>query len=204
MERPGTKQTVEACAAIRSPTGHIIVHMADGRIMAWRGTFGVMFDGLDPSLCSTTDSGGPGTTVLVGRSGPIAADRSNTVRLASMGPDVSNTLPGGGFASTGKSLTLREKQCLFSRMTGMLHQKIWSEGYEFTYGDTHAWAEDGRHKDGSYHYKRLATDINLFLDGKYLRSTEAHRPFGEYWESLGGTWGGRFKKKDGNHYSLGE
>ncbi|HBJ0947911.1 TPA: M15 family metallopeptidase, partial [Escherichia coli] len=26
---------------------------------------------------------------------------------------------------------------------------------------------------------------------------------GEYWESLGGSWGGRFKSRpDGNHFSL--
>jgi hypothetical protein len=27
---------------------------------------------------------------------------------------------------------------------------------------------------------------------------------GEYWELIGGTWGGRFKNPDGNHYSYGE
>ncbi|HAO1973206.1 TPA: M15 family peptidase, partial [Escherichia coli] len=25
---------------------------------------------------------------------------------------------------------------------------------------------------------------------------------GEYWESIGGTWGGRFSRADGNHFSL--
>jgi hypothetical protein len=54
----------------------------------------------------------------------------------------------------------------------------------------------------SFHKKRLAIDINLFKDGKYLDDTESHREFGEFWKSIGGTWGGDFK--DGNHYSLGE
>jgi hypothetical protein len=43
-------------------------------------------------------------------------------------------------------------------------------------------------------------DLNLFKDGKYLALTEDHKPLGEWWESQGGAWGGRFN--DGNHYSL--
>jgi len=50
--------------------------------------------------------------------------------------------------------------------------------------------------------KRLAIDLNLFKDGEYLTDTEDHRFLGEFWESLGGTWGGRWD--DGNHYSWGE
>lgn len=52
----------------------------------------------------------------------------------------------------------------------------------------------------SLHELGLAVDFNLFRDGVYLDATEAHRPLGEYWESIGGAWGGRFG--DGNHYSL--
>jgi hypothetical protein len=70
-------------------------------------------------------------------------------------------------------------------------------GYEVTLGD--AWATTG-HIDNSFHYKRLAIDLNLFKDGKYLTKTSDHRMLGEFWESIGGTWGGRFKRKDGNHY----
>ena len=73
------------------------------------------------------------------------------------------------------------------------------QGYEFTFGD--AWAHDG-HKDGSFHYKRLAIDLNLFRGGQFLRSTKAHEPIGMFWESIGGSWGGRWG--DGNHYSYGE
>ena len=87
---------------------------------------------------------------------------------------------------------------------------IWAyrEGYQLTVGDF--WAKDG-HKDGSFHYKRLAADLNLFIEeehenGKkvwvYQTTTEAHKPLGEECERMGGTWGGRFN--DGNHYSLGE
>ncbi len=81
------------------------------------------------------------------------------------------------------------------------------KGYELTGGDL--LARDG-HKQGSFHYMRLAIDLNLFKDGKYLRNTEDHEPLGVFWESLGGTWGGRFdfdndgEGDDGNHYSWGE
>lgn len=70
-------------------------------------------------------------------------------------------------------------------------------GYEITFGD--AWAKNG-HKTNSKHYIRLAIDLNLFKDGKYLESTEAHEPLGKFWESIGGIWGGHFE--DGNHYEL--
>lgn len=53
---------------------------------------------------------------------------------------------------------------------------------------------------GSLHGQRLAVDVNLFLGGVFQTTTEAYRPLGEQWESIGGTWGGRFG--DGNHFSL--
>ncbi len=96
-------------------------------------------------------------------------------------------------------MRLRQKQSLFARKISLLIAYAYDQGYEITLGD--AWAHDG-HRDDSFHYKRLAVDLNLFRDGKYLRATEAHRPLGEFWEHLGGTWGGRWG--DGDHYSWGE
>jgi len=101
-------------------------------------------------------------------------------------------------------MTLGQKQRKFAHMVGLLILYIYSRGYEATLGD--AFAHDG-HKDDSFHYKKLAIDFNLFLDGVYLTETKDHREFGEYWESIGGTWGGRFKSVrggDGNHYSYDE
>ena len=94
-------------------------------------------------------------------------------------------------------MTLGQKQRKFTRMIGLLIAKAYELGYELSFGD--AWAKTG-HKVGSCHYIRLAVDLNLFKDGVYLRETEDHLTLGEYWESIGGSWGGRFK--DGNHYSL--
>jgi len=96
-------------------------------------------------------------------------------------------------------MSLRKKQSEFARKVALLIHFAYEQGYEITFGD--AWAKSG-HKKGSYHYQRLAIDLNLFRDGKYLQETEDHEPLGLFWESLGGTWGGRFK--DGNHYSWGE
>lgn len=89
-------------------------------------------------------------------------------------------------------------------MMALLILYAYEKGYELTGGDLWAHEEDGRHIQGSSHYKRLAVDLNLFKNGKYLTSTESHRPLGEFWKSLGGSWGGDFADSDGNHYSFGE
>lgn len=93
--------------------------------------------------------------------------------------------------------SLRMKQSRFARLIALLIIWAESQGYEITFGD--AYAHDG-HMVNSLHYSRLAFDLNLFKGGVYLTSTKSHKPLGEYWESLGGAWGGRFG--DGNHYSL--
>jgi len=97
-------------------------------------------------------------------------------------------------------MTLRQKQSKFALMLANLVLKAYSLGYEVTFGDTWSKPEYKAHMDNSLHYIRLAADLNLFKDGKYLTSTEDHRELGEWWESIGGSWGGRFA--DGNHYSL--
>jgi hypothetical protein len=50
------------------------------------------------------------------------------------------------------------------------------------------------------HKSRLAVDLNVFRDGKYLTTGEQYADLGEFWESIGGAWGGRFN--DGNHFSF--
>ena len=100
-------------------------------------------------------------------------------------------------------MTLRQKQSKFVSMLArlILHAEVL--GYELTLGRGYASEAankaDGGHKK-SLHLKKLAQDMNLFIDGEYMTSTKAHKPLGLYWESIGGTWGGRFN--DGNHYSL--
>ena len=107
-------------------------------------------------------------------------------------------------------MTLRQKQSEFVMMLGELILYAYANGWELTPGsayvpeDTYQIQEDGSlkrlHMVNSLHHLRLAMDLNLFKDGKYLTKTEDHRPLGEFWKTLGGSWGGDFG--DGNHYSL--
>ena len=98
---------------------------------------------------------------------------------------------------------LREKQSLFAKFLPILISYIYASGYEVTIGDVFATIG---HKKGSFHYRKLAVDLNLFKDGNYLRSTKSHKVFGNFWKSLHPlcSWGGDFRRKDGNHYSFGE
>ena len=104
-------------------------------------------------------------------------------------------------------MTLRQKQSRFARMMALLILYAFEQGFEVTLGDFYVSPEMAKckanpHKKNSFHEKRLAGDLNLFLHGQYLQTTGDHLELGRFWESLGGTWGGRWD--DGNHYSLGE
>jgi hypothetical protein len=86
--------------------------------------------------------------------------------------------------------------------------KAYDLGYEVTLGDTYRdprlhggiGLKKGYGHSKSCHKIRLAIDLNLFKDGVFLDKSDDHKVLGEWWESQGGTWGGRFN--DGNHYSL--
>jgi len=105
-------------------------------------------------------------------------------------------------------MSIRKKQSKFVQMIGDLIDYAYREGYELTFGDAyrdprlhgHIGFKEGYGRRDSLHKERLAIDLNMFKDGRYLTSTEDHRPLGEFWEKMGGSWGGRFN--DGNHYSL--
>lgn len=93
--------------------------------------------------------------------------------------------------------SLRQKQSRFVYMVALLIQFAYLRGYALTFGD--AWATTG-HMKNSLHYDRLAIDLNVFKGGQWLTRSVDLRELGEFWESIGGTWGGRFN--DGNHFSL--
>lgn len=95
--------------------------------------------------------------------------------------------------------SLRKQQSKFTTMVALLILFANQRGYELTFSD--AYATSG-HVEGSFHYKRLAVDFNLFEDNTYLTDTSDYVELGRFWESLGGTWGGRWD--DGCHFSLGE
>ena len=87
-----------------------------------------------------------------------------------------------------------------------------SKGYDLTVGDAYrdprVHGEFGTKRAygaaSSVHKKRLASDLNLFVDGKYITDGEhpAYIELGEFWEAVHplARWGGRFK--DANHFSF--
>jgi hypothetical protein len=107
-------------------------------------------------------------------------------------------------------MKLGERQRLFVKLLPRLIDYAYEQGYELTVGD--AFRDHRLHgKPGvkmgyghpnSNHKNKLAIDLNLFKDGVFLETTEAHTPLGEFWEKLHPLcrWGGRFN--DGNHYSI--
>lgn len=106
-------------------------------------------------------------------------------------------------------MTLGEQQRLFGRLLGQLLVHIYEQGYEVSVDWGYRppeiaayYADLGIGIRSSLHTVKLAQDLNLFKDGVWLRNTEDHRVFGEWWETLHPLcrWGGRFG--DGNHYSL--
>lgn len=107
-----------------------------------------------------------------------------------------------------QSLSLLQKQKVFARMVARLIDRAHELGFEVTLGDAYRdprvfgpmGVRQGYGESRSAHKQRLAVDLNLFRGRQYLADTEAHRALGEWWESQGGCWGGRFN--DGNHYSL--
>lgn len=115
-------------------------------------------------------------------------------------------------------MTLGQKQRLFTQLIGHLIAYAYANGFELTFGD--AYRDPRVHGDlgtkksyssaGSVHKERLAVDFNLFKDGVFQTTTEAHKTLGAYWKSLHPEcrWGGDFQdsagrpKPDGNHYSM--
>lgn len=103
---------------------------------------------------------------------------------------------------------LREKQSDFVQMVARLIDYAYDNGFELTFGDAyrdprvhgHVGTSRGYGRKNSLHKERLAVDFNLFKDGIYLTNAQDYNKLGEFWEAIGGSWGGRFS--DANHFSL--
>ena len=106
------------------------------------------------------------------------------------------------------SESLGAKQKRFAKMLPRLIDKAHELGFEVSIGDVFRdprvhgifGVKKGYSAAKSVHKLKLAVDINLFWNGVLVRDTKGHQQLGEWWESQGGSWGGRFN--DGNHYSL--
>lgn len=105
---------------------------------------------------------------------------------------------------------LVRKQHQFAWMASRLIQHAHKLGYLVALGEAYRTPEQAKLNAGkgtgisnSLHCDRLAIDLILRTkEGAYLDKTEDYRDLGEWWEAEGGAWGGRFKRPDGNHFSL--
>jgi hypothetical protein len=101
--------------------------------------------------------------------------------------------------------SLGKKQELFAWAMGKLLCYVYERGYRARLGDFHRPDKQG-HMPGSLHYEKLAGDVNVFFEGKWLDSYDAGPlvwdDLGWYWKQLHPlcTWGGDFG--DFNHFSV--
>ena len=108
-------------------------------------------------------------------------------------------------------MNLGGKQREFTLMVAELISWTYNQGYELTFGEAYRTPEQaalnasrGSGISNSLHTKRLAIDLQLFINDEYQTDSEAYRPLGDYWKSLNpdNAWGGDFSKPDGNHFSV--
>ena len=101
-------------------------------------------------------------------------------------------------------MKLSEKQAIFAKMVGDFLCAIFAckeiTGVTVTLGEVHRteyqqrrYVKTGKSKTyKSKHRQRLAIDLNMFINGKYVTDARKYRILGELWEKIGGRWGGRF------------
>lgn len=99
----------------------------------------------------------------------------------------------------------------FAQQVANLIKKAAELGYGVTFGEAYRTpeqaalnAQKGSGISNSLHTERLAIDLNLFKDGRYITDGEGHRDLGAWWKTLGPNYrfGGDFRRADWNHYSL--
>lgn len=101
------------------------------------------------------------------------------------------------------SMTLGDRQEVFSRLLAKLITKIYDMGFHVRMGDVYAKPRNPpEHKANSLHYIKCAADLNLFQNGKFLTEEKDHAPFADYWESLHPNCRNGRRYGDSNHYEI--
>lgn len=108
-------------------------------------------------------------------------------------------------------MNVKQKRWLFSKFFAQLVLKAIDLGFhpaidqiKRTTLEASSNAKTGSGIVNSLHTLGLAGDLLLYKNGQYLKSSEDYRELGEWWENLHELcrWGGRFKRADGNHFSI--
>lgn len=99
-------------------------------------------------------------------------------------------------------MSLLTTQADFSQAIARLILYATQQGYQITLGDAYRDPRVTYGHPKSTHRVRLAVDLNLFREGKYLPETKDHALLGAWWKQQHSLarWGGDFG--DGNHYSF--
>jgi hypothetical protein len=107
-------------------------------------------------------------------------------------------------------MSLRQLQTEFAKLVPRLIDKAFAMGYEVTLGDAYrdprVHGALGVRKSYSHpksaHKIRLAIDLNLFKNGRYIEDDEGHRELGEWWEKQHPLARNGISFDDPNHYSF--
>lgn len=99
---------------------------------------------------------------------------------------------------------MRQRQEIFTKNIAKLIFWIFENGYTVTLGEAYRpqemqeiYFKQGKSKTlKSKHSERLAVDLNMFIRGKLLLSSEEIKPIGDYWIILdkNNRWGGDWNK----------
>lgn len=108
------------------------------------------------------------------------------------------------------SESLGSKQKRFMRLVPRLIDKAHELGFEVTAGDLYrdprvhgaVGVKMGYGHPKSAHKNRLAIDLNLFKDGKYITDDTGHKELGEWWKQQADDCCAGTDFGDPNHYSL--
>jgi len=108
---------------------------------------------------------------------------------------------------------LNQLQFQFSRNVCQLIQFANTQGYEITIGEVlrtqeqqKIYLKEGKSKTlNSYHLKKLAIDIHLFKNGKYLTANNDYAILAKHWEQLhSNNVAGYYWGWDANHFEMRE
>lgn len=108
-------------------------------------------------------------------------------------------------------MNLNEKQHIFAMNLAKLLQHVEVIGLTCSVGEVfrtqeqaELYANQGKGIVNSQHCKKLAVDLFLFSNGRFLQKKDDYKLLGEFWERLHpeNEWGGSWKKQDLVHFQM--